>query len=73
MSIRKDIQDSLIESGDEYILKTDDELIGLITDFGNGMTEFHTVDIERLIREKQFLEEKIESLTEMIQHYGDNQ
>jgi len=54
--IREQIQENLDESGDGYILKTDAELIDIICNFGCGETEFHTADIERLIKEKQFLE-----------------
>jgi len=64
--IRKQIQDNLDESGDGYILKTDSELIDIIANFGNGETEFHTADIERLLREKHFLEERNEGLVERI-------
>lgn len=64
--IREQIQDNLEESGDDYILKTDAELIDIISDFGCGETEFHTADIERLIREKHFLEERLEGFVELV-------
>ena len=64
--IRKLIQDDLDESGDGYILKTDSELIDIITNFGNGETEFHTADIERLLREISFLKEREEGLVKRI-------
>ena len=51
--IREELQDSLWESGDDYILKTDEEIIEMISDFGCGETEFHTVDISRIIVENQ--------------------
>jgi hypothetical protein len=51
--IRKELQDSLEESGNDYKLKTDDEIIDMIIDFGCGETEFHTVDINRIIVENQ--------------------
>ena len=53
--IAKMIQDGLDENDDGYILKTDEQLIDIIINFGNGDTEFHTADIERLILEKQQL------------------
>jgi hypothetical protein len=53
MSIKEQIQNSLNESGDNYKLKTNDELIDIIRDFGCGETEFHTADIERLIKENE--------------------
>jgi hypothetical protein len=61
MTIREMLQENL----DDYILKTDDELVDMIINFGCGELEFHTVDIERLIREKRQLEEKIEGLIEI--------
>lgn len=57
--IAKMIQDGLDENDDGYILKTDEQLIDIIINFGNGETEFHTADIERLIREKQQLEKQL--------------
>ena len=57
--IAREIQDNLDESDDGYILKTDEQLIDAIVDFGCGETEFHTSDIERLIREKQQLEKQL--------------
>lgn len=56
MNIKEEIQESLDEHGDGYILKTNKELINIISDFGMGETEFHTADIERLIveNEKQY-------------------
>lgn len=62
MNIRAMIQESL----DDYTLKTDDELVDMIIDFGCGELEFHTADIERLIREKRMLEEKIKTLAYYI-------
>lgn len=48
-------QNSIDESfGDDgYKLKTDDELMKKIGDFGFGEIEFHTADIERLRTEKE--------------------
>jgi len=51
--IREELQVSLWDSGDNYVLKTDDEIIDMIIDFGCGETEFHTVDINRIIVENQ--------------------
>jgi hypothetical protein len=36
---------------EDYTLKTNDELLKIIEDFGCGETEFHTADIELLIKE----------------------
>ena len=57
--IAREIQDSLDETDDGYILKTDEQIIDTIINFGCGETEFHTADIERLIREKQQLEKQL--------------
>lgn len=57
--IAREIQDNLDETDDGYILKTDEQLIDVIINFGCGETEFHTADIERLIREKQQLEKQL--------------
>lgn len=51
--IREELQVSLWDSGNNYILKTDEEIIDMIIDFGCGETEFHTVDINRIIVENQ--------------------
>jgi len=47
------------ENLDDYTLKTDEELIGIISEFGCGETEFHTADVERLILEKMALKKEI--------------
>lgn len=59
--IREEIQENL----DDYVLKTDMELMDMISYFGCGELEFHTADIERLYREKRFLEERVEVFTEL--------
>lgn len=55
--IREELQLSINEtySDDEYTLKTNEEIIDIIIDSGFGETEFHTVDIERLIKENEYL------------------
>lgn len=65
--ISKSIQTNLDESGDDYKLKTNGELIDIISEFGCGETEFHTSDIERLIRELSFFREREEILVERVQ------
>ena len=64
MNYKQELQESLDESGDDYILKTNKELIDIIMDFGCGETEFHTVDIDRLIKENDKQYEIIRSLIE---------
>lgn len=51
MDYRSDLQESLDYYDDGYRLKTNEEIIDIICDFGCGETEFHTADIERLIKE----------------------
>jgi len=48
-------QNSIDESfGDDgYKLKTDDQLMKMVGDFGFGGIEFHTADVERLRTEKE--------------------
>lgn len=53
MNYRYKLQESLKNSDDDYVLKTNQELKNIIIDFGCGETEFHTADIERLIKEHE--------------------
>lgn len=53
--IKDDLQEMLDEDNDNYQLKTDDQLIEDISNFGCGEINFHTADIERLLKEKQYL------------------
>jgi len=64
--IANKIQANLEESGDSYRLKTDSQIIDMIIDFGCGETEFHTADIERILRQKRLLQEKVDVLLEII-------
>ena len=57
-TIREQIQNALININDDYILKTDAELIDVISDFGCGETNFHTADIERLLKEKKHYQQE---------------
>jgi hypothetical protein len=57
--IKEDEQYALDESEDGYKLKTNDELIDIICDFGCGGLEFHTADIERLIIENNYLKQNL--------------
>ena len=49
-----DIRKNLEESAN-YSLKTNEELIHMICNFGHGELEFDTPDIERLIKENEYL------------------
>lgn len=66
MNYKEELQESLDECGEDYILKTNKELIDVICDFGMGETEFHTADIERLIKENYKQRELILELVELI-------
>ena len=69
MDIREKIQDSLDDSGDDYTLKTNEELIDIISEFGCGETEFHTADIERLIKENEHLKKMLDApKTKLVKH-----
>ena len=57
-----ELQNHLNESGENYTLKTNNELIDIISDFGIGETEFHTADISRLIDQNKELIEKIDEV-----------
>ena len=52
-TIKSILEEVIFDSGDDYILKTDEEIINMICEFGNGMLEFHTLDINRIIVENQ--------------------
>ena len=67
MNYKEELQESLDEYEDGYILKTNKELIDVICDFGCGETEFHTVDIERLIKENDKQYEIIHELIKFIE------
>jgi len=56
------IKEHLEENLEDYELKSDQELLDSIGYFGCGELEFHTVDIERVIKEKQHLEKGLNDL-----------
>ena len=58
-TIRQELQDSEDEQDGGYQLKTDEEIIDMISEFGNGYLEFHTVDINRLIVENERMKKKL--------------
>ena len=55
------IKEQLQESVEDYTLKTNEELIDILIYFGSGETEFHTADVERLIRENDFMKKKLDN------------
>lgn len=64
MNYRKEFQEDLDYHNDGYKIKTNKELINIISDFGLGETEFHTVDIERLIKEHSMMLSILKTLIE---------
>lgn len=66
MNYRLQIQENLDERDENYVLKTNSELIDMIIDFGCGETEFHTADIERLIKENKKMVSVIENLVDVL-------
>ncbi len=62
--IRQELQDSLDDNGDDYQMKTDEEIIDMISEFGCGELEFHTIDINRLVVENQRMK-KLLNITEI--------
>lgn len=52
---------AMLEEGKDYKLKTNEDLIEKIIIFGCGETDFHTADVERLIRENEFLKSKLKN------------
>ena len=67
INYKEKLQESLDECGEDYILKTNEELIDIICDFDMGETEFHTVDIERLIKENDKQYEIIDELIKFVE------
>ena len=66
MNYRYKIQENLDVDSDGYVLKTNAELVNMIIDFGCGETEFHTADIERLIKENKKMVSVIENLVDVL-------
>jgi hypothetical protein len=63
-TIRQELQEIEDEQENGHQLKTDEEIVDMISEFGSGELEFHTVDINRLIVENQRMKEKL-GITEM--------
>lgn len=55
---------------DAYKLKSDEEIIEFISNFGYGETEFHTADVERLRWEKDFWKNKCLTILEEIKNFN---
>ena len=63
MNYRYKLQESLNDNQEDYTLKTNAELKDIIRNFGCGETEFHTGDIERLVKEHEKMYEILQALT----------
>lgn len=62
ISIREEIQEELDYYEGSYQLKSNEEIIEMIKDFGNGELEFHTTDINRLVVDNQRMEKLLRDL-----------
>ena len=72
MDYREEIQKGLREHGDNYTLKTNEELTDIIANFGCGETLFHTADITRLINEHKMLMDTLQYATNNLMRGGTN-
>jgi len=72
MNYRYKLQETLNDEEVLYTLKTNTELIDMIIDFGCGETEFHTADIERLVKEHKKLIEVLNIVTANLSLTGTN-
>jgi hypothetical protein len=67
--IREELQQMEDEQVDGYQLKTNEEIIDIISEFGNGETEFHTLDINRLVVENERAKRLIELFKSSKTHH----
>lgn len=65
-NFKEEFQFSLDNCYDSYQMKSDEEILEIISNFGCGETQFHTADIERIIREKQALYDLLNKINEGI-------
>ena len=63
MNYRYRLQDAINDNGEDYTLKTNEEIKDIIRNFGCGETEFHTGDIERLIKEHEKMYQIMQALS----------
>jgi hypothetical protein len=63
--IRENLQE-IINENDDYVLKTNEELIDIISEYGMGETEFHTTDIERLIEENNYFKRNFKNKEDIL-------
>lgn len=66
MNYRYKLQESLNENDENYTLKTNEELKDVIRNFGCGEIEFHTADIERILKEHEKLYEITQALVYVL-------
>ena len=67
--IREELQEMEDEQMDGYQLKTNEEIIDIISEFGNGETEFHTLDINRIVVENERVINFISALKKDLEIY----
>ena len=58
--ISEELQEMENEQKDGYALKTNEEIIDMISEFGNGIMDFHSIDINRLVVENERAKKLIE-------------
>ena len=54
-----DFQEGEDEHEDGYQQKRNEQLLDYISEFGNGFYEFHTIDVERLIKQNMLMRRKL--------------
>ena len=59
-TIKEELQQMEDEQVDGYQLKSNEDIIDIISEFGNGETEFHTLDINRLVVENQRMKKALD-------------
>jgi|AntDeeMinimDraft_5_1070356.scaffolds.fasta_scaffold04536_6 hypothetical protein len=70
--IGEELQEWEDQHEDGYQLKTNQEIIDIISYFGNGETEFHTVDINRLVVENNRVKQLASDLEFMKEMHINN-
>jgi hypothetical protein len=70
--IGEELQEWEDQHEDGYQLKTNQEIIDIISFFGNGETEFHTVDINRLVVENDRVKQLARDLEFMKEMHINN-
>lgn len=69
MKIRDELQQYEEDTGSNYRLKTNEEIIDYIVNYGHGEINFHTVDINRLVVESERVAQIIPHLEILQLHH----